>query len=159
MSIENSSLTEVSKTEVIELMNHPKVRQHMPLLDGKFDDAQYDLFIAAKKKIWEDHGYGPWAFKLEGKFVGWGGLQPVGEDVEIALVLHPDFWGLGKTLYQRIIDFAFQERNFESVIILFPPTRTRIKAIFKLGFQPDGEYSFAGHRYLRYRLQRSSEPS
>jgi [ribosomal protein S5]-alanine N-acetyltransferase len=40
----------------------------------------------------------------------------------------------------------------ESVTILFPPTRTRIKGILRLGFQEDGEVEIEGERFIRYRL-------
>ena len=155
MDIKCISLSEVSQADIIDLMNHPKVRQHMPLLEGDFNKANYDSFIAAKQKTWIDHGYGPWAFTLENKFIGWGGLQPADKDVEIALVLHPNFWGLGKALYHKIIHYAFNDKGFDSVIILFPPSRIRIKSILRLGFNPDGMVSFGGHPYIRYRLRRS----
>jgi len=31
-------------------------------------------WIAGKEKLWAEHGYGPWAFLIDGKFAGWGGL-------------------------------------------------------------------------------------
>jgi hypothetical protein len=40
----------------------------------------------------------------------------------------------------------------QSVTILFPPSRTRIKGILKLGFQPDGEVMYGEERFIRYRL-------
>ncbi len=151
-NFEVKPLTEIPKDEIIELMNHPKLRQHMPLLTGDFDDSKYDSFIHAKQKIWEEYGYGPWAFILNGQFIGWGGLQPIDQDVEIALVLHPNFWGNGKAIYQKIIKYAFEDQKLESVVILLPPSRTRIDPILKLGFEPDGECEFSGTPYTRYRL-------
>ena len=66
-------------------------------------------------------------------------------------------------LYDEIIKRAFGEMGFESVIVLFPPTRTRIKGILRLGFLPDGEVEIGGEKFIRYRLyapqtrERSSE--
>lgn len=160
MSIEFIPLIEASKADIIELMNQPMVRKHMPLLEGNFDEGDYNSFIGAKQKIWDEHGYGPWAFILDGKFIGWGGLQPLDKDVEIALMLHPNYWGLGKALYEKMIDFAFEEKGLESVIILFPPSRTRIKALLKLGFQPEGKLSIGGHIFNRYRkLRKNKHPN
>jgi ribosomal-protein-alanine N-acetyltransferase len=42
--------------------------------------------------------------------------------------------------------------GLRSVTILFPPTRTRVKGILRLGFQPDGEVQVGGERFIRYRL-------
>ncbi len=146
------SLSEIPKESIIELMNHPKVRSHMPLLKGIFDEASYRSFIQAKQKIWDEHGYGPSAFTLNDDFMGWGGLQPFNDDVEIALVLHPKYWGCGKYLYKKIIDFAFGELKLSSVIILFPSSRIKIGGLLKLGFKLDGNCDISGESFLRYRL-------
>lgn len=135
-------------------MNHPLVLKHMPLAKAYFDEAAYREFILAKQKLWTDYGYGPWAFLLDGKFIGWGGLQPEQGDVDIALVLHPHYWGVGKTIYQLIIEQAFVTFGFDSVTVLFPPTRKRIKGLMRLGFKLDGELIIEGERFIRYRLYR-----
>lgn len=152
MAIEFKRLPEIDKADIIELMNHPLVRRQMPLTDDHFDEAACDEFLANKDGLWAEHGYGPWAFVVDGKFAGWGGLQPEAGEVDLGLVLHPRYWGLGKTLYDEIIRRAFGGMGFESVTILFPPTRTRVKAILRLGFEPDGELELHGERFIRYRL-------
>ena len=78
----------------------------MPLFNGEFDDNACEQFIAAKENLWVEFGYGPWAFVVEGEFAGWGGLQPENGDADLALVLHPRYWGVGKVIYKRIIDIA-----------------------------------------------------
>jgi ribosomal-protein-alanine N-acetyltransferase len=145
-------LTEVDQAAIIELMNHPLVRRHMPLARGSFGPAECDRFVAAKERLWEEHGYGPWAFIIDGEFAGWGGVQSEGGEADVGLVLHPEHWGAGKVLYERIIAFAFGELGFSSVIALLPPSRTRVSGVLKLGFRPDGELTIAGERVLRYRL-------
>jgi ribosomal-protein-alanine N-acetyltransferase len=145
-------LVEVDQTAIIELMNHPLVRRHMPLAAAGFGRAECDRFVAAKERLWEEHGYGPWAFIIDGEFAGWGGIQPEGGEADVGLVLHPKYWGAGKLLYGRIIAFAFGELGFSSVIALLPPSRTRVSGVLRLGFRPDGEMSIAGQRFIRYRL-------
>ena len=78
--------------------------------------------------------------------------QPEEGDADLGLVLHPDYWGYGNIIYKEIIRRAFGEMGFKSVTILFPPTRTRIKGILRLGFEPDGEIEVGGERFIRYRL-------
>ena len=157
MAIEFKHLSEAYKEDIIELMNNPLVRRQMPLTSDNFDEDDYEAFIAGKQKLWDEFGYGPWAFMVDGRFAGWGGLQPEGEDVDLAIVLHPDFWGMGKSIYDLIIEYAFEERGFDSVIILLPPSRTRIKGVLRLGFEQDGEMAFFGERFIRYRLYRPKE--
>lgn len=152
MKIEFKQLREVNKAEIIDLMNNPLVRRQMPLTSDNFSEADCDAFIAGKEGLWADFGFGPWAFVVDGEFVGWGGLQPEEGEADLALVLHPKAWGLGKALYDEIIKRAFGEMGFESVIVLFPPTRTRVKGLLRLGFKLDGELEIQGERFLRYRL-------
>ena len=152
MNIEFTRLSKVDRSDIIEILNHPLVRRHMPLAQGIDDEASCAKFIEAKELMWKENGFGAWAIIVDGKFVGWGGLQPEGEDVEIALVLHPRHWGLGKLIYAEIIRQAFEELHLTSVIVLFPPSRTRIKGLLKLGFMEDGELEIDNHKFLRFRL-------
>jgi len=152
MHVEFKRLKEIERREIIELLNHPLVRRHMPLSKGNFDNEDYETFIAAKEKLWIEHGYGPWAFVVDDKFVGWGGLQYEEGDADLAVVIHPDYWGTGKMIYEKIIEKAFAEMDLESITALLPPSRTRTKGMIKLGFKLDGELILDGERFIRYRL-------
>lgn len=158
MDIQLKRLSDVDPADIIALMNDPRVRRQMPLTSDQFSAADCAGFVAAKERLWAEHGYGPWAFVVDGRFAGWGGLQPEDGDADLALVLHPQYWGMGKRIYDEIIRRAFGEMGFESVTILFPPSRTRIKGIFRLGFRPDGAVEIGGERFIRYRLHRSPQP-
>jgi RimJ/RimL family protein N-acetyltransferase len=154
MEIEFKRLTEIKKSDIIELMNNPLVRRQMPLLKGDFSESICDKFIVAKEQLWAEHGYGPWAFTINDRFVGWGGLQPENGEADLALVLHPDYWGIGKVLYKEIIRRAFGEMGLTSITVLFPPTRTRIKGLLRLGFKEDKKFEIENERFIRYRLEK-----
>jgi RimJ/RimL family protein N-acetyltransferase len=152
MRIEFRRLGEVDPSEYVALHANPLVRRQMPLMEDDFDLDACQEWIKGKERMWEEHGFGPWAFLIDGRFAGWGGLQPEEGDADLGLVLHPDYWGKGKAIYEEIIRRAFGEMGFESVTILLPPTRTRVKGILRLGFKPDGETVIADERFIRYRL-------
>ena len=134
-------------------MNDPLVRRHLPLARGTFGKAECARFVAAKERIWAEHGYGPWAFVVDGEFAGWGGLQPEGDEVDLGLVLlRPRYWGSGRALYERLLAIAFGEMHLASVIILLPQSRVRLSGVLQLGFRPEGEVEIAGARFTRYRL-------
>ena len=154
MSVIFKNLQDVDKTSVINLMNDPLVLRYMPLSSSIFTEKDYMKFIQTKETIWEKHGYGPWAFELNDTLIGWGGLQPEGEDVEIALVLHPKYWGYGKELCIKIIEYAFEILHLDSIIILFPLSRKRIKGILRLGFVENESIEIDGLLFNRYRLNR-----
>lgn len=152
MHLEFKRLSEINNSDLIALMGNPRVRRQMPLADGSFGETECQTWVAGKETLWERHGYGPWAFMVEGKFAGWGGLQFENGDADLGLVLHPDYWGMGKPIYDEVIRRAFGELGFESVTVLLPPIRTRVKGILRLGFQLDGEVELSGKRFIRYRL-------
>lgn len=133
-------------------MNDPLVQRHMPLSTSNFGKEDYEKFIQTKMAMWQKHGYGPWGFEIENNLVGWGGLQPFYEDIEIALVLHPKYWGYGKGLCNQIIKYAFENLQLNSIIILFPSSRKWIRGIFKLGFVRDGDIGIDKKIFHRYRL-------
>lgn len=155
--IEFKRLTEVDNSDIIELMNNHLVRRQMPLLVDDFSESVCNNFIAAKEQLWNDYGYGPWAFIVDGQFAGWGGLQPENGEADLGLVLHPNYWGIGKLLYNEIISRAFGEMGLKSVTVLFPPTRTRIKGLLRLGFREDSELEIGNERFIRYRLERPTK--
>jgi RimJ/RimL family protein N-acetyltransferase len=152
MHLEFTHMSKVDIAEYIALNNNPLVRRQMPLSDDNFGEKECQEWVTGKEKQWDEYGYGPWAFILDGKFAGWGGLQYESGDADLGLVLHPDYWGMGKTIYEEIIKRAFGAMKLESVTILLPPTRTRIKGILRLGFQVDGEVEIEGEKFIRYRL-------
>jgi hypothetical protein len=150
--IEFRRLEEINKEEIIDLMNLPLVRRHLPLAKEPFDEKAYEAFITEKNRLWLEHGYGPWAFVVDGKFIGWGGLQFEQGDADLALILHPSDWGLGRTICREIIKKAFNQMGFESITILLPPTRKRLKGLSLLNFKTEGELTVDGERFLRFRL-------
>ena len=147
-------LGEIRQDSIIELMNDPAVRRHLPLARGYFGVSECKSFVAVKERMWEDSGFGPWAFVLNDEFIGWGGLQPEGDDVDLGLVLSRKHWGGGPVLYRRLLSYAFEELDVDSVIALLPRSRTRVAALRRLGFREDGEIVIEDQRFVRYRLHR-----
>ncbi len=149
-------LTEIEPERIVELMNDPLVRRHLPLARGRFSTADCSRFVLSKERMWQERGYGPWAFVRDLEFIGWGGLQPEGEDADLGLVLHRSGWGVGRYLLDRIVLFAFQELALDSVVALLPQTRLRGGGLQRLGFVPDGVVVLSGERFDRFRLWRIS---
>lgn len=154
-NVEFKRLGEICADSIIELMNDPAVRRHLPLARGHFGVSECESFVAVKERMWADKGFGPWAFVLNDEFIGWGGLQPEGEDVDVGLVLCRKHWGGGPALTRRILTYAFEELAVDSVIALLPPSRTRVAALRRAGFLEDGEILIEDQRFVRYRLMRS----
>ena len=149
-------LSEIAPENIIALMNDSDVQRHLPLARGHFGPTDCERFVQSKERMWTERGFGPWAFVRDGEFIGWGGLQPEGDDADIGLVLRPQWWGVGRHLYERIISYAFHELGLDSVIAMLPPTRSRGGGLQRLGFVPDGEALLSGERFVRFRLHRKA---
>ena len=154
MKIEFKRLVEVNRRDIISLMNNNQVRRHMPLLTSEFSEGKCESFIKAKEEHWREFGFGLYAFEIGNRFVGWGGLQRENDDIDLALVLHPDHWGIGKILYKRFIQIAFVEMELMSITILLPKTRIRIQGLKRLGFEDDGEIELGQNKFMRFRLKK-----
>ena len=55
-------------------------------------------------------------------------------------------------IYHEIVERAFTSLRLESITILLAHSRTKIKGIFRLCLQPDGEVNIEGARFQRFRL-------
>lgn len=155
MDIQFDRLSKISIVDIIELNTNDRVLKQMPLANGTiFDEEKCIAWVNEKEKQWTEYSYGPWAFTIDGKFIGWGGLQYEDGDADLALVLHPQYWGVGKQVFNEIIKRAFNEMGFESITILLPPTRKKLKAIYSLGFELDGEVTLSNEHFIRYRLHK-----
>lgn len=152
MKIEFKPISAISSSVFIELMRHPLVKRQMPLVPDIVDETLYQQFIDSKELMWSQYGYGPFTFWSGEKCIGWGGVQPENGEADLALVLHPNHWGKGKIIYQEIVHRAFHEMGLDTLTILFPPTRTRVKGILRLGFVEDQELMIGNNRFIRYRL-------
>lgn len=152
MTLRFKRLTEVGLAEIIALNNNPEVLRHMPQATADFDEVKAKDWVENKDAQWSKYGYGPWAFFVDQEFVGWGGLQHEAGEADLALVLHPKYWGSGKVIYQEIINRAFTTMGLSSITILLPPSRKRVRGIFRLGFKSDGEFDVDGVHFLRFRL-------
>lgn len=154
MHITFTSLAEVPTGELVALMNHPRLHRHLPLLRRSFTEADAHAFLSAKAALWANDGYGPWAVRVNGDFAGWGGAQSEGGSADLALVLHPDHWGRGAVIARALLREAFDRWSFASLTALLPRSRTRHRALDRMGFVRDGELLISGEVFLRFRLHR-----
>jgi|TARA_Y100001970_G_scaffold53322_1_gene67454 hypothetical protein len=145
-------LSEMYEKQLIDLMNNPLVGKHLPLLEGAFSEENCREFLRSKKQLWEEYGIGPWIVLVNNNFAGWGGLQPENGEIDFALVLHPDFWGYGRKVFDKIKNIAFVDWKLESITALLPIDRPNSKAITRFGFVEDGNYLIGGQQFVRFRL-------
>ncbi|CAI9403228.1 GNAT family N-acetyltransferase [Aestuariimicrobium sp. T2.26MG-19.2B] len=147
-------LTEVPLEEVSALLNEPRNARHMPLAH-RLSEGEVAAWVRGKDAQWSSEPYGPWAIWVGDRFAGWGGFQREDEDADFALVLLPAFWGWGSVITTAALDRGFDELGLDSVTIALPDSRNPDQAVARFGFVPDGEVSYDGTSFRRFRLSRS----
>ena len=80
--IELVHLFEIEDEKIIELMNNEQVGKQMPLLANGFSAEDCKEFLKAKRKLWDEFGYGSWAFLIKGEFAGW---EDYGQSMEMQI--------------------------------------------------------------------------
>ncbi len=151
--IEFVRLTQVDTAGLLRILNDARVVRHMPLAGGEMTEADVQEWVRVKERHWDKLGFGPWGIRIAGTLAGWGGLQPFnGGDVEIALVLMPEFWGWGKTIFAQITEFAFGELGLSHVLVALPPSRARARGLIRLGFTRVDTTEIEGQPFVVYRL-------
>ena len=153
MTLEFIPMSQIPIPDWLELLNHPLVKRHMPLATEDFTASSCQSWIEGKERLWQSHGYGPRAILHRGEFVGWGGFQPDGDDADLGLVLHPKHWGLGIPIFKDFLRQGFETHRFRSIVIALPESRTRTRALSRIGFQKDGDFHAGDVLFHRWRLE------
>ncbi|MEL7091613.1 MAG: GNAT family N-acetyltransferase [Pseudomonadota bacterium] len=148
-------LRDIDPDVIAAHMSDPRVAAHIPLLTMAWDRGVAAGFIADKEACWARDGLGHWAFLAQGRYVGWGGFQKEGAEWDFGLVLRPDDFGLGLPIARKAIAFAVADPRIPFVTFLLPPSRTRLRALGRLGAVRVGEIEYDGARFLKFRLETS----
>ena len=145
-------LTEIAVEEIAEHMSDPVLALHMPLLQGNWDEQRTADFVVLKEAKWTQDGLGHWAILADGAYVGWGGFQREGPDWDFGLVLKPSAFGLGKRITAQALEIARGDDRIPSVTFLLPPSRTKLGALKRMGAEFEGEMTYDGELFRKYRL-------
>ena len=140
---------EIEPEAWVTMMNHPKLAKHLPLLKSPFTLEDANEFVLIKESYWETQGYGPWALFHQNKLMGWGGFQPYQNQAELALVLHPNWWGWGKECLQKFIEHNSYS-HLEQVIALLPESRRSLRGMKRLGFHQKNTTFIDGNRFFQF---------
>ena len=152
-SLDFTRLSRISPVTIAHHMSDPRMRSHMPLLEGPWTVEQAEAFIRGKEARWEEDGLGHWAFLLGGTYVGWGGFEKEPDAWDFALVLTPEAFGVGPRIARKAIDFAQCDERIDAVVFQLAPTRRSVRALERLGAKPAGESQVAGETFIKFRLE------
>ena len=145
-------LSSIATEEIVAHMSDPALTAHMPLLQGGWDAQRASDFVSMKEARWTQDGLGHWAFLSDGAYIGWGGFQREGHDWDFGLVLKPSAFGLGTKITGQTLTIARDDPLITSVTFLLPSTRTKLGALTRIGAIHEGEVTYDGALFRKYRL-------
>ena len=126
----------------------------MPLAENQYSDDWIQTWISAKESTWEEEGIGPWSIWLNGEFVGWAGLEPEDNYLGIAIVIHQEYWGHGKSIIRLMLNKWGPKIQGRKVIVDFPESRRSELWASRFGLAKIGQFDLSGFTFHRYELPR-----
>ena len=128
--------------------------------------ADVEEIAARTKRMWQDHGFGPWAAieKASGRWVGRIGLTllhdwPDPHKWEIGFELDPDFWGRGFAAEgaREGVRAGFEEAGLERIIsVTVPEHHASRRVMEKCGLTFRGEREWRETRVVWYAIDRDA---
>lgn len=140
-----------------ELFKNEKIRRHMPLASDSVDDLWIETWINSKKSISRITPFEIYSIWRNDEFCGWAGIQPDEACFEIAIVLKPEFWGLGKVLASDLIQ-KFKDSNICKPLFMYLPFSRNVEIVAKrFKFFLSGEVEIDGVHFAKLLINVDSE--
>ena len=142
-------LTDIHAEDFVPLLNNPKIRRHL-IEHPQFDTESIQEWLNTKIAMDARAGCQIRAVFYRGRLVGWCGIQWENEQYEIAIILDPKRWGLGKRVFHDMMHWA-KALGHEIISIHLLDTRPNSKFLRSIANEVL-ESQFLGHRFLTYQL-------
>lgn len=125
--MELKPFSDVSAVDFLPVVNDQTVRTH--LIDHPpFDVASVRAWMDDKMRIDRLPGCRVRAVVIDGELVGWCGIQPDDEGVEMAVVIAKAGWGAGIAIFKEMMEWARQMGHREVMFHLLS-TRPEYRAL------------------------------
>ncbi|MEZ6932556.1 GNAT family N-acetyltransferase [Aeromonas sp. S16(2024)] len=139
--------SDVSAEDFLPLVNDETLRKH--LIDHPiFDVAGVRAWMDEKRRIDALPGCRVRAVLIDGALVGWCGLQPDEEGIEIAIVIARAGWGRGLAIFHEMMGWARTMGHQEVVFHLLgtrPPYRSLARRATRVK-----KTTLSGHSFTTY---------
>ncbi|MBN2479351.1 MAG: GNAT family N-acetyltransferase [Parachlamydiales bacterium] len=101
---------------------------------------------------WNRYNIGSYAVidSKTNKLIGWAGFKALNGDFELLIVISSNYWGIGKKIYDELINKAKNEFFLEKIYLFLPITRKSFKYIEKLGFKECGQEMYNGILFKKF---------
>ena len=116
-----------------------------------WDGERIANFVRQKEQCWARDGLGHWAILIDQAYAGWGGFQKEGGDWDFGLVLRPEYFSLGRVIFEEALGWLAAHRDVGEVTFLLPQSRSR-RVPERLGAKFRGEVTYAGTCFTKWSL-------
>ncbi|WNO11358.1 N-acetyltransferase [Teredinibacter sp. KSP-S5-2] len=142
-------MDEVTPDQFLPLLNKQKIRTHL-IKHHLFDEETTKEWMADKVEMDSNPKCRVRAVIVDSCLAGWCGIQLEEGKYEIAIVLDDDFWGAGKRVFQKIMEWA-REFKHQTLLIHFLNTRPKYKFLQKMA-RSVCETELMGNKFTTYEL-------
>lgn len=148
--IEYTSLQDLDRRELLDVLNKEKIRKHLVSHD-KFDEASLEEWLLDKVSVDSTKGCKVRGIRVNGAVAGWCGIQFENEVYELAIVLDEEFWGIGVSVFKDVMVWA-SELGHSHVVLHLYNTRSEYKFLRKMASRVY-ESTMFGQKYTSYELR------
>jgi len=112
------------------LLNQDRVRSHL-MAHPRFDRASAVQWLQAKIHLDTQPGCRVRAVTMDDRLVGWCGVQAEADHFELAAVIDPACWGVGRAVLRQLLAWA-RELGHQEVALHLLHTRRRYRYLERL---------------------------
>ena len=155
-------LREAHLDDLVRMDRDPRI---MKTLGGVRTEEESGEYLKRNLDHWDEYGVGPWMLTLRDgeNFVGRAYLRFLditgNDEIGLGYALLPEYWGLGLAteIASKIIDIAFSQLAFDSVVAgSLPDNNASRNVLEKIGGRYEMETVYKGLPHVVYRIGRAN---
>jgi len=136
---------------LFQALRDPRVVKNMASNGITLKDCE--SIVANSLEHWKKHGIGSWGVERKGQLVGWAGFKYWKDrECEALIVLSPSYWGLGKAIFDKLLELAVKNFELSHLYVLLPVTRKSFKYMRRIGFEYDNDETHNGEAFKKFIL-------
>jgi len=143
---------------LFRILQEPDILEYFPPTTFTLEKTQ--RYISHQLNQWQERGYGHWAvtLKLDGRLVGWDGLEylPETRENEVAYLLSHQVWGCGYATEaaRAAVRYGLETAGLQAIIgLVHPGNIGSIRVLEKCGLTFIDRKIYWGLEMCRYRLE------
>ncbi|QSV16142.1 GNAT family N-acetyltransferase [Photobacterium ganghwense] len=122
-------LCDVPPKELVAMLNECEVRAHLIKHELFTVQTAYE-WVSRKAEMNAIKGCYIQAIDVDGQLAGWCGIQPDGDDYEVAVVLRQRYWGIGISVFRVLLDKA-KSMGHKEVVLNLLSTRPKYESLVR----------------------------